>query len=118
MTDYVVMFPADNEDERAIRTQSDRRIVFDIDFKFGQLLQAGGGRVTGGAAVALSRNTRTIRQTADGGIQINTGARTDSKEQLSGFFLVSCDNHAALIEAAEVLVAAHPVVEIWPVQGS
>ena len=118
MTDYVVVFPADSEDERAARTQSDRQVVFDIDFKFGQLLQAAGGSVTGGAAVALSSNTRTLTRTVTGGVQVNTGARSASKEQLSGFFFVSCDRYDALIEAAEVLVAAHPVVEIWTVQGS
>jgi hypothetical protein len=37
-------------------------------------------------------------------------------EQLSGFFTVTCDDYDALVEAAEVLVRAHPVVEIRPVK--
>lgn len=32
--------------------------------------------------------------------------------QPSGFFVVSCDDHQALVDAAHVLTAAHPVVEI------
>ena len=40
----------------------------------------------------------------------------ESVEQLSGFFIVSCDDYGALVEAAQVLVRAHPVVEIRPVK--
>ncbi len=43
MTEYVVMFPADNEIERAARTDADRQVVFDIDYAFSQRLQARGG---------------------------------------------------------------------------
>jgi hypothetical protein len=39
----------------------------------------------------------------------------ESAEQLGGFFIVTCDDYDALAEAAEVLVRAHPVVEIRPV---
>jgi hypothetical protein len=38
--------------------------------------------------------------------------------RLSGFFIVTCDEHDALVEAAAVLVQAHPVVEIRPVTES
>ena len=118
MTEYVVVFPADDEDERAARTDADRQVVFDIDAEFGRLLQERGGTVTGGAAVTPSSNARTITRTTPSRVQVSTGARTNSREQLSGFFLVRCHSHDALVEAATVLVAAHPVVEIWPVQSS
>jgi hypothetical protein len=35
---------------------------------------------------------------------------------VSGFFVVTCDDYDALVEAAEVLVRAHPVVKIRPVK--
>ena len=46
---------------------------------------------------------------------VTEGPFTETVEQLSGFFLVTCDDYDALVEADEVLVRAHPVVEIRPV---
>ncbi len=116
MTEYVVMFPADNEDERASRTDADRQVVFDVDFEFGQLLGARGGSITGGAALTRSSTGRTLTRGQDSRARVTTGAHRDSVEQLSGFFIVSCNDYDAVVEAAESLVAAHPVVEIRPVQ--
>ena len=44
------------------------------------------------------------------------GTLRETVEQLSGFFTVTCDDYDTLVEAAEVLVRAHPVVEIRPVK--
>ena len=46
---------------------------------------------------------------------VTEGPFTETVEQLSGFFLVTCDDYDALVQAAEVLVRVHPVVEIRPV---
>jgi hypothetical protein len=45
LTDYVVMFPADNEAAWEARTEADRQATFDTDFEFGKLLAARGGAV-------------------------------------------------------------------------
>ena len=116
MTDYVVMFPADNEAERAAGTQADRQATFDIDFEFGKLLEARGGAVTGGAGLTHSSQARTIKRGPKSSVLVTDGPFAESVEQLSGFFIVTCDDYDALVEAAEVLVAAHPVVEIRPVE--
>jgi hypothetical protein len=115
MPEYVVMFPADNEAEREARTGADRQAVFDTDHEFGRLLAARGGAVTGGAGLTLSREARTIRRGPASRALVTDGPFAESVEQLSGFFLVTCDDYDALVEAAEVLVRAHPVVEIRPV---
>ena len=47
---------------------------------------------------------------------VTQGPYAETVEQLSGFFMVTCDDYDALVEAAQVLVRAHPVVEIRPVQ--
>ena len=62
MTDYVVMFPADNEDEREAGTDADHQATFDTDYEFGQLLEARGGAVTGGAGLTHSSKARTIKR--------------------------------------------------------
>ena len=46
---------------------------------------------------------------------VTEGPFAETVEQLSGFFIVTCHDYDALVEAAEVLVRAHPVVEIRPV---
>jgi hypothetical protein len=116
MTDYVVMFPADNEAERAAGTDADRQATFDVDFEFGQLLAARGGAVTGGAGLTDSTQARTIRRGPNSNVLVTDGPFAESAEQLSGFFIVTCDEYDALVDAAQVLVRAHPVVEIRPVK--
>jgi hypothetical protein len=115
MTEYVVMFPADNEEERAAATQAERQAIWDIDFEFGQLLQARGGAVTGGAGLTLSSEARTIKRGSKSNVKVTDGPYAESVEQLSGFFIVTCDEYDALVDAAQVLTRAHPVVEIRPV---
>jgi hypothetical protein len=114
--EYVVMFPADNEVERETRTEAERQATFDTDHEFGQLLAARGGAVTGGAGLTHSSTARTIRRGPNSRPLITEGPFAETVEQLSGFFIVTCDDYDALVEAAEVLVRAHPVVEIRPVK--
>jgi len=116
MTEYVVMFPADNEEERASRTPAERQAVFATDAEFGRLLEARGGAVTGGAGLTLSGQARTLTRGPRSEVLVTEGPYAESAEQLSGFFVVSCDEYDALVEAARVLTWAHPVVEIRPVQ--
>ena len=116
MTEYVVMFPADSEDRWAAGTQADRQATFDTDFEFGRLLEARGGAVTGGAGLTPSNQARTITRGPTSDVLVTDGPYTESVEQLSGFFLVTCDDYDTLVEAAQVLTRAHPVVEIRPVQ--
>ena len=116
MSEYVVMFPADNEDGWETRTQAEKQATFDTDFEFGQLLEARGGAVTGGAGLTHSSQARTIKREPKSDVLVTDGPYAESAEQLSGFFIVTCDEYDALVEAAQVLTRAHPVVEIRPVQ--
>lgn len=115
MPEYVVMFPADNEVEREAGTEADRQATFDTDYEFGQLLEARGGAVTGGAGLTHSRKARTIKRGAKSNVLVSDGPFTKSAEQLSGFFIVTCDDYDSLVDAARILTRAHPVVEIRPV---
>jgi hypothetical protein len=116
--EYVVMFPADNEAEWEAGTEADHQTTFDVDHEFAKLLAARGGAVTGGAGLAHSSTARTIKRGPRSQAMITDGPFAESVEQLSGFFLVTCDDYDALVEAAAVLVRAHPVVEIRPVDES
>jgi hypothetical protein len=112
---YVVMFPADDEAEMDARSEAERQAVFDTDYEFGQLLAARGGEVVGGAGLTRSKHARTIRRGPESTALVTEGPFAATAGQLSGFFIVTCDDYDALVEAAEVLVRAHPVVEIRPV---
>jgi len=109
------MFPADNEDGWESRTAAEKQATFDTDFEFGRLLEARGGAVTGGAGLTHSRQARTIARGPESRPLVTKGPFAEGVEQLSGFFIVTCDDYDALVEAAEILVRAHPVVEIRPV---
>jgi hypothetical protein len=110
------MFPADNEDERAAGTEADRQATFDIDFEFGQLLEARGGAVTGGAGLTHASEARTIKRGPKSTALVTDGPYAESAEQLSGFFIVTCAEYDALVETARILTRAHPVVEIRPIK--
>ncbi|HEX5088130.1 MAG TPA: YciI family protein [Nocardioides sp.] len=116
MPEYVVMFPADNEADWETRTEADRQATFDTDYEFGQLLAARGGAVTGGAGLTHSSHARTVKRGPNSHPLVTEGPFAETVEQLSGFFIVTCDDYDALVEAAKVLVRAHPVVEIRPVK--
>jgi len=116
MTDYVVLFPADNEAEWMAGTEADHQVTFDTDHEFAQLLKARGGVVTGGAGLGHSSQARTIRRGPASRALVTDGPYAETVEQISGFFLVTCDDYDALVDAAQVLTRVHPVVEIRPVE--
>jgi hypothetical protein len=116
MSRYVVMFPADNEPEWEAGTEAERQATFDTDYEFGQLLAARGGAVTGGAGLTHSSQARTLTRGPESKPLITEGPYAETVEQLSGFFLVTCEDYGDLVEAAQVLTRAHRVVEIRPVQ--
>jgi hypothetical protein len=116
--EYVVMFPADNEAEWEAGSEADHQATFDTDHGFAQLLAARGGAVTGGAGLAHSSEARTIRRGPRSSAMVTEGPFAETDEQLSGFFIVTCHDQDALLEAASVLLRAHPVVEIRPVAAS
>jgi hypothetical protein len=117
MTSYVIMFPADNEAEWDAGTEADHQAVYDTDREFGRLLEQRGGRMTGGAELSTWKRAHAIRRGPNGTALVTDGPYAESAEQLSGFYLVSIDDEAALLEAAQVLVRAHPAVEIRPVES-
>ena len=116
MSEYVGLFPADDEAAWEAGTEADHQRTFDADAEFGELLKARGGAVTGGAGLAHSRTARTITRGPRSEVLVTEGPFAESAEQLSGFFLVTCDDYDAMVEAAQVLARAHRVVEIRPVE--
>ncbi|MFB9312061.1 YciI family protein [Nocardioides plantarum] len=118
MTDYVILFPADREDEWDRATEAERQAIYDTDAEFGRLLEERGGRITGGAELASATRAHVVRRGAGEQPVVTDGPYAESAEQLSGFYLVSTDDEDGLLEAARVLVRSHPAVEIRVVATS
>ena len=116
MSDYIVLFPADNEAEWQAGSDADHQVTYDTDAEFVRLLAERGGKVTGGAGLGDSSRARTLRRGPGSGPVVTEGPYAESVEQLSGFYAVSCNDYDALVEAAQVLTRVHPVVEIRPVE--
>ena len=112
MSSYVVMFPADNEAEWDVGSEADHQAVYDTDLEFGRLLEQRGGKITGGRELATSRRAHVVRRGPKGTALVTDGPYAESAEQLSGFYLVECDDEQGLVEAAKVLLRSHPAVEI------
>ena len=110
MSTYVVLLPGD-EAAWENATEEERAATYARHGEFARQLAERGHTVTAGAELQHSRTARTVR--TDG---ITDGPYAETVEQLSGFFTVNCDDHDALVEAAQVLTRAHPVVEIRPVE--
>lgn len=117
MTSYLILFPADREDEWEGRTKEEKQAVYENDYEFGRLLEQRGGRMTGGAELSTWKQAHAIRRGPNGTALVTDGPYAESAEQLSGFYVVSIDDEAALLEAAQVLVRAHPAVEIRPIES-
>jgi hypothetical protein len=118
MTEYMILFPADREDEWDGKTDEERQAVYENDSEFGRLLEQRGGRMTGGAELATHKRARAIRRGPNGTALVTDGPYAESAEQLSGFYVVSIDDEEALVDAAQVLVRAHRAVEIRPIESS
>ena len=118
MPEYIVLFPADDEAAWEAGTDADHQVTYDADAEFVRLLQARGGAVVGGAALAHSSQARTLRSRSGSDVVVTDGPYAETVEQMSGFYVVTSDDHDALVEAAQVLTQAHPVVEIRPVDNS
>ena len=71
--------------------------------------------MTGGAGLTHSSKARTIKRGSRSNPLVTEGPFAESVEQLSGFYIVTCDDYDALVETAQVLTRSHPVVEIRPV---
>ncbi|WP_170286011.1 YciI family protein [Nocardioides rubriscoriae] len=115
MPAYVVLFPADDEVEWQAADQATQQVTYDTDAEFARLLAAAGGRITGGAGLAPSSATRTLRRGSGPDPVVTDGPHAAGPAQLAGFFLVTCDDLDTLVEAARVLTRVHPVVEVRPV---
>ena len=113
MTTYVVALHSTDEDDWEKASDADKESVYARDKEFSEALKARGHRIVGGAELAHSRETRIVRA-GDGGMTVTEGPYAETAEQVGGFYLVECDNHDELLEAAAILARDGEPVEVRP----
>ena len=115
MTRYVVMAIDTDEDRWTSLSPEEKQRTYDADGRFLALLAERGGKVVGGAELTHSRESRSLSHDADGGVLVTDGPFAETVEQISGFYVVECDDLDGLTEALREMLGAHHRLEIRPV---
>jgi hypothetical protein len=113
--DRYVVFVVDGDEDRWETLDADeKQVTYDADARFLTLLAERGGKVVGGAELTHSRRTRTLSRKR-GGPLVSDGPFAETVEQISGFYIVECDDLDGLTKACEEMLPAHSRLEIRPV---
>ena len=114
MPQYVVFAVDADEDAWEQADEETRNETYAADQAFIKLLEQRGGRVVGGADLSHSRNTRVLAKTGDGAAVVTDGPYAETVEQVSGFYIVECDDLDTVVEAARLMLEGHTRMEIRP----
>ena len=114
MPQYVVFAVDDDDNAWEQASEKTRNETYAADQAFIELLEKRGGRVVGGADLSHSRNTRLLTKDGDGAAMVTEGPYAETVEQVSGFFIVECDDLDTVVEAARLMLEGHTRLEIRP----
>jgi len=116
MTEYVVLLPGDEAEWEAAPGER-RQATYTQHREFAQLLEERGHRVTGGAELAHSRETKLLRTAADGTQTVTDGPFAETVEQLTGFYIVQSDDFDDLVDVCKILGRGEGAIEIRAAAG-
>jgi hypothetical protein len=116
MTQYIVLLPGD-ETEWEAAPEEHRQATYAKHHEFAKLLEERGHRVTGGAELAHSRETKLLRTSADGTQTVTDGPFAETVEQLTGFYLIDSPDLDDLMEVCKVLGKGEGVIEVREMKG-
>ena len=116
MTEYVVLLPGDEAEWEAAPGER-RQATYTQHREFAQLLEERGHRVTGGAELAHSRETKLLRTATDGTQTVTDGPFAETVEQLTGFYLIDSPDLDDLLEVCKVLGKGEGVIEVREMKG-
>ncbi len=116
MTSYVVLLPGDEAAWEAT-PQEQKQEMYAVHAEFAKRLAERGHKVTGGAELAPSGESRVLRTTADGEHSVTQGPYAETAEQLTGFYVVETSDVDDLIEVCKVLGKGERAIEIRECRG-
>jgi hypothetical protein len=114
MPQYVVFAIDDDENAWDGASAATREETYAADERFGKLLEERGGRIVGGADLSHSREARVLTKDGDGGALVTEGPYAETVEQVSGFFIVECDELDDVLDAARLMLQGHTRLEVRP----
>ncbi|GAA5142884.1 YciI family protein [Nocardioides marinquilinus] len=109
-TTYAVLLPADESAWEAA-SADDRAATYARHHAFMAALAERGHRLTGGAELTHSRETRQVRR-VDGDLVVTDGPYAETAEQLTGFYLVESDDPDDLVACCGLLADGDGAVEV------
>lgn len=110
MPDYVLLIPS-HEAAWDAASPDERAGVYARHEAFAAALAARGHTITAGAELAPSREAVVVRQGTDG-LVVTEGPYAEGAEQLSGFYLISSEDHADLVDCVGILADVESGVEL------
>lgn len=115
MTQYIVLLPAD-EARYGSAEPEDRAALTAAHGEFVQLLTDRGHKMTGGAQLTPSSQSRVVRGTALDEVTVTEGPYTESAEQVGGYYVVESSDVDDLAAVCGRLLATsfHDAIEIRP----
>ena len=118
MTQYLVLLPSP-EGRYATATEQEKQDLHTAHTEFVQLLAERGHKMTGGAQLTPSSQSRVVRGGALDDVTLTDGPYAESAEQVAGYYLVESDDVEDLARVCGRLLATpfHPAVEIRPTVG-
>jgi hypothetical protein len=115
MNRYVVFAVDGDEDKWETLSAEEKDQTYDADNRFLALLAERGGKVVGGQELTHSRKTRWLTRDRAGQVLVTDGPFAETVEQISGFYIVECDDLDDLTEALREMLPAHSKLQIRPV---
>jgi hypothetical protein len=110
---YLLMI-YNNEQEYDAMSEAEREADFNNHYAYSEELAAS-GKMRGGAPL-LPTTTATSVRVSNGKTLTTHGPFAETKEQLSGFYMVECDNlDEAILWASKIPTAKYGTIEIRPV---
>jgi hypothetical protein len=116
MTQYFVLLPSD-EARYAASTDQERADLSAAHTEFVQLLAERGHKMTGGAQLAPSSQSRLVRGSGLDQVSVTDGPYAESTEQAGGFYTIESDDLDDLLKVCGRLTATpfHAVIEVRPI---
>lgn len=115
MTSYVVLMPGD-ESIWAAASPEHREDTYAKHRTFAEALASRGHKVTGGAELAHSKETRLVRRIGTE-ITVTEGPYAETVEQLTGFYTIDTDDLDDLLQCVGILAETEDGIEVREALG-
>ncbi|RNI25281.1 YciI family protein [Flexivirga caeni] len=109
MTEYMIVIVGDEDRWWTTMSEDERKHGYAEYGRFSQELVARGHKITGGAELHASSETKRI---APGSSTVTDGPYAEAVEQIGGFFLVQTDDVDDVLDCCRILTAIGEGVEV------